>query len=185
MLSRERGYTADLARALNCLGWARLLEGDHERARDSYAQSLAMYTELGNGAIAAESLEGLACAAGPRGDAGRSASLFGAAEAAGYYNVPARGALREPYLAAARSVTRRSALGAAEPRGSMRTRPPSSHCRKARGSRAKPKLGLKPKRSLTSEAEGRRADKARKRAPTSTGRKAEAVRPADPEACAG
>ena len=104
MLSRERGYTADLARALNCLGWARLLEGDHERARDSYAQSLAMYTELGNGAIAAESLEGLACAAGPRGDAGRSASLFGAAEAAGYHNVPARGALREPYLAAARSL---------------------------------------------------------------------------------
>ena len=105
MLSRERGYTADLARALNCLGWARLLEGDYERARDSYAQSLALYTELGDRTIAAESLDGLACAAGTRGDAGRSASLFGAAEAMGYRGTPARGALREPYLAAARSLT--------------------------------------------------------------------------------
>jgi predicted ATPase/class 3 adenylate cyclase len=104
-LSRERGYTADLARALNCLGWAALLGGDQERADDSFAQSLALYSEHGNKAIAAESLEGLACAAGARGEAGRSARLFGAAEAAGYRYTPAQRALRGPYLAAARSPT--------------------------------------------------------------------------------
>ncbi len=104
-LSRERGYTADLARALNCLGWAALLGGDQERADDSFAQSLALYSEHGNKAIAAESLEGLACAAGARGEAGRSARLFGAAEAAGYRHTPAQRALRGPYLAAARSPT--------------------------------------------------------------------------------
>jgi predicted ATPase/class 3 adenylate cyclase len=104
-LSRERGRTADLARALNCLGWTALVGGDRERADDSFAQSLALYSEHGNDAIAAESLEGLACAAGAKGEAGRSARLFGAAEAAGSRHTPAQRALREPNLAAARSLT--------------------------------------------------------------------------------
>ena len=104
-LSRNRGDTANLARALNCLGWAALLQGDHERAHGWYEQSLALYTYPGDKTIAAESLQGLACAAGVRGEAEQAARLFGAAEAAGYGHTPGQRALREPYLAAARSLT--------------------------------------------------------------------------------
>ena len=104
-LSRERRYAANLARALNCLGWAALLAGDHERADDRYQQSLALYRILGDETLAAEGLEGLACAAGTRGETGRSARLFGAAEAAGYKQTPAQRALREPYVTAARSLS--------------------------------------------------------------------------------
>src|SRR5215218_7352129 len=101
VLSRNRGYGANLARALNCLGWATLLGGDHERAAHWYEQSLAMYKEPGDKMIAAESLEGLACVAGARGESRLSARLFGAVEAAGFGHAPGQRALREPYLAAA------------------------------------------------------------------------------------
>jgi predicted ATPase/class 3 adenylate cyclase len=104
-LSRDPGHEANLARALNCLGWAALLQGDHKRAKDWYEQSLALFREPANKTIAAESLEGLACVAGAGGKADLSARLFGAAEAAGYGLTPGKRALREPYLAAARSVT--------------------------------------------------------------------------------
>ena len=103
-LSRDPGHEANLARALNCLGWAALLQGDHKRAKDWYEQSLALYKEPDDKTIAAESLEGLACVAGAGGEAGLSARLFGAAEAAGYGHTPGQRALREPYLAAARSL---------------------------------------------------------------------------------
>ena len=116
-LSRELGHTANLARALNCLGWAHLLAEDQERAEGSYAQSLALYGDLRDEAIAAASLEGLACAAGAGGEAGRSARLFGAAEAAGYRRTPAQRALREPYLTAARSLIDDTAWQAAYARG--------------------------------------------------------------------
>src|SRR5215218_5412171 len=72
-LSRNRGDTANLARALSCLGWAALLGGDHERAAHWYEQSLALYKEPGDKTIAAERLEGRACAAGTRGEAGLAA----------------------------------------------------------------------------------------------------------------
>jgi predicted ATPase len=116
-LSRERGYTASLARALNCLGLSALLGGDHDRANDWYEQSLALYGELGDEKIAAESLEGLACAAGAGGEAERSARLFGAAEAAGYMQTPARRALRKPYLNSARSTTDEASWQAAYAKG--------------------------------------------------------------------
>jgi predicted ATPase/class 3 adenylate cyclase len=103
-LSRNRGYEASLARALNCLGWADLLQGNHERAVELFEQSLALYKETADKTIAAESLEGLACVMGARGEAGLSARLFGAAEAAGYGHKPGQRALREPYLVAARSL---------------------------------------------------------------------------------
>jgi predicted ATPase len=103
-LSRQRGHTAGLARALNCLGWAALLREDHARAGGRFVQSLELYEELGDSTIAAESLQGLACAAGAGGEAERSARLFGAADALGYQHTPAERALREPYLAA-RSLT--------------------------------------------------------------------------------
>jgi hypothetical protein len=68
---------------------------------------------LGDRLIASESLEGLACSAGVRGEAKRAARLFGAAEAlremVGYQQVPREGALREPYLKAAHASIEESA----------------------------------------------------------------------------
>jgi DNA-binding CsgD family transcriptional regulator len=60
--------------------------------------------------IASESLDGMACVAGAGGEAGRAATLFGAAEAqretlreaVGYQHSPREDAWRKPYLAAAR-----------------------------------------------------------------------------------
>jgi Tetratricopeptide repeat len=120
-LSRDRGYEVSLARALNCLGWAALLQGNHERAEDWYEQSLALYKEPADETIAAESLEGLACVMGARGEAGLSARLFGAAEAAGYGHKPRQRALREPYLVAARSQTDDTAWQAAYTEGRSTT----------------------------------------------------------------
>ena len=111
--SRERRYTAGLARALNCLGWASLLRGDPERASESYEQSLTLYKESGDQTIAAESLEGLACAAGARGQTTQSARLFGAAEAPGEQQTHTQRALREPYMEAARSATNKATWQAA------------------------------------------------------------------------
>ena len=50
--------------ALDNLGWAALLRGDHERAKACYEESLVLCRELGDKMIAVESLEGLACVAG-------------------------------------------------------------------------------------------------------------------------
>lgn len=112
-LCRERrgGLVAGLGEhaqtALNNLGWVALVRGDHERANTLYVESLVLSEELGDKLIAAESLEGLACAAGARGEAERSARLFGAArtlrEAVGYFHTPIERALREPYLVVVRS----------------------------------------------------------------------------------
>lgn len=63
-----------------------------------------MAENLGSRLIATESLEGLACAAGTRGEAERAVRLFGASqalrEALNYQQPPGEHALREPYLAA-------------------------------------------------------------------------------------
>jgi len=94
------------ATALNAEA-AALLRGDDEQARDLLKESLALSGELGDGLNAAESLDGLACTAAARGEAGRAARLFGAAEALreamGIPLPSAARALREPYTRAARS----------------------------------------------------------------------------------
>jgi hypothetical protein len=68
--------------------------------------------ELGNELVASESLEGLACIAGARGETERAARLFGVAEAlresVGYRQVPRELAIREPYLTAARASTEKT-----------------------------------------------------------------------------
>jgi DNA-binding CsgD family transcriptional regulator len=112
-LCRERrgGLVAGLGEhaqtALNNLGWVALVQGNHERANALHVESLALSEELGDKLIAAESIEGLACAAGTRGEAERAAKLFGAArtlqEAVGYHHTPKESALREPYRVAVRS----------------------------------------------------------------------------------
>jgi predicted ATPase/DNA-binding SARP family transcriptional activator/DNA-binding CsgD family transcriptional regulator len=98
-LMRERGHKGKLQYALDNLGWAALLQGDRERARQLYEESLRLCRELGDITIAAESLEGLACAGE---EAERAARLFGVAsslrEAVGYRQAPRERAMREPYL---------------------------------------------------------------------------------------
>ena len=110
---RGRRRKDDLEFALDNLGWAALLGGDHDRAEALHKESLVLCRELGDRYIASESLEGLACSAGARGEAGRAATLFGAAETlrelVGYQQVPRERALREPYLTAARSAIEEAA----------------------------------------------------------------------------
>jgi len=107
-LYREQGYRyARLEFPVDNLGWAALLRGDEAQAQTLHQESLVLCRELGNKRIAAESLEGLACAAGARGDTERSARLFGAADALrlalGITQLPEERALREPHLTTARS----------------------------------------------------------------------------------
>jgi predicted ATPase len=120
-LYRKRGRRGGLQSALNNLGWARLLRGDYERAETLHKQSLGVSRDLGDKLIASESLEGLACTAGAQGEAERSAILFGAAaglrETEGYQQAPRDHSLREPYLAAARSLIDEAAWSAAWKKG--------------------------------------------------------------------
>ncbi len=120
-LFRKRGRRGGLQHALDNLGWATLLQGDYERAETLHKQSLRVSQDLGDELIASESLEGLACTAGAQREAERSAILFGAAEglreAEGYQQAPRDHSLREPYLAAARSLVGETAWGAAWKKG--------------------------------------------------------------------
>jgi non-specific serine/threonine protein kinase len=107
--------------ALDNLAWAALVRGDHERARALHEETLALCRELGDKLIGSESLEGLACAAAARGEDERSARLFGTASALGYQQAPAESALREPYLADARSRLGETAWNAAWAEGQAMT----------------------------------------------------------------
>jgi tetratricopeptide (TPR) repeat protein len=120
-LYRDRGSRGGLVYALDNLAWAALVRGDHVRARALHEETLALCRELGDKLIGSESLEGLACAAAARGEAERSARLFGTAKSLGYQQAPAERALREPYLAAARSRLDEAAWEAALAEGQMMT----------------------------------------------------------------
>jgi DNA-binding CsgD family transcriptional regulator len=106
-LFRKRGLRDGLRHALDNLGWATLLRGEYDKARILHKESLALCHDLGDKMVASESLEGLACTAGAKGDAERTARLFGAAEAlrdaVGCQQIPRERDLREPYLEASRS----------------------------------------------------------------------------------
>jgi tetratricopeptide (TPR) repeat protein len=106
-LYQKRGRRGGLQYAFDNLGWAALARGDHKRAKTLHEENLVLCRELGDKLIASESMEGLACVAEVTGEAERAAKLFGAAqtqrEAVGYLHAPREHALREPYLAAARS----------------------------------------------------------------------------------
>jgi len=132
---RAQKHRSYLAYALSSLGWVALLRGDHV-PKASYKESLRLCRELGDPlpgrshhpremdgqssrtvarvedshageVVAAESFEGLACAAGTGAEAERAARLFGIAQAVregvGSRQDPKEQALREPYLASARS----------------------------------------------------------------------------------
>ncbi len=116
-LYREQGYRyARIEFPVDNLGWAAWLRGDEEKAEVLYQESLMLCRELGNKLVAAESLQGLACVAGKRGEIERSARLFGAADslfrARNISHLPAERALREPYLKAALAPSNRAAWGA-------------------------------------------------------------------------
>ncbi len=102
---------------LERLGWAALLLGDQERAKGWHEEHLRLSQELGNKLIATESLEGLACAVGTKGETERAAKLFGAAqglrEAVGYQKSLSERAVQEPYLVASRSRLEEAAWEAA------------------------------------------------------------------------
>jgi len=106
-LSRERKHRSILVNAIDNQGWATFLRGDYERAKVLYEESLVLCAELGEKVSASESLEGMACLSAAEGEAERAAKLFGAAEAlreaVAYRHTPEEDALREPYLATARS----------------------------------------------------------------------------------
>jgi non-specific serine/threonine protein kinase len=106
-LLRKQGRRDALQYALDNLGWAMLLRGEYDKANALHKESLALCHDLGDKMIASESLEGLACTAGAKGDAEWAARLFGAAEvlreAVGYQQAPRDRSLREPYLEASRS----------------------------------------------------------------------------------
>jgi DNA-binding NarL/FixJ family response regulator len=88
------------------------LQGDRERARSSYEESLVVSKELGDKMIASESLEGMACISVAQGEAQKAGRLFGAAEAlketlreaVALQHGPEEEAWRERYRATARSL---------------------------------------------------------------------------------
>ena len=77
------------------------MQGDHERARISYRESLTLCKELGDKMVALGSLDGLACISAAEGARERAARLFGAAEVLGEAvgpRTPEEDALRAPYF---------------------------------------------------------------------------------------
>ena len=79
-LFRQSRYRGHLEFALDNLGWAALLKGDHERAGILYRESLTLCKELGNTMTAAEALEGLACTFVTEGAYERAAQKYGQEE---------------------------------------------------------------------------------------------------------
>ena len=106
-VSGRGGYKGHLEFALDNLGWAALLKGDHEQAEILFRESLTLCKELGNEMTAAEAWRGWRASLVAEGAYERATSLFGSAEvlreAVGPQHTPADDALREPYLVAARS----------------------------------------------------------------------------------
>ena len=105
-LLRDRGHRGMLVRVVDNQGWVALLEGDHDRARAIFEENLVLCKDLNDRVVFSMSLEALACVAAAVGEAARAATLLGATEAlleVGYHLYSQEWALREPYLASARS----------------------------------------------------------------------------------
>jgi hypothetical protein len=102
---RALRFPTDAREALCELGWARRLEGDRERARESFAEVLQ---EIQAAASPQQlfALEGLAVALADAGEGERAARLLGSASAErdrrGLARSPRKRALVEPALASAR-----------------------------------------------------------------------------------
>ena len=79
-LARHEGDKMTESGALNYLGWTRLLSGDLEGARASFAETLLLTTATGSEWGAAYGLEGLSAVAASAGDLESAGRMFGAAE---------------------------------------------------------------------------------------------------------
>jgi predicted ATPase/class 3 adenylate cyclase len=80
-LLRELGARGDVALGLCNLGWIALLQDELGRAADLYVDSLSLSWDAGMYPLVQSALEGFACVAGARGEAERTARLWGAAQA--------------------------------------------------------------------------------------------------------
>jgi hypothetical protein len=78
---RGMGDKGDLARLVNSLGYVAQHEGDLQKARGQFHESLAMFRRLGNKRGIAESLAGLAGLEAVEGDPHQAAELLSAGEA--------------------------------------------------------------------------------------------------------
>jgi len=118
---RRRGFMGLLSRPLDNLGWAALLGGDLGRARAQFGENLTLSKALGDKRTVLMSLEGLASAAGAKGNTIRAARLFGAAEALSeairYRLVPQERAVLEPYRSSVHSQLGKAAWDGALAQG--------------------------------------------------------------------
>ena len=80
-LLRELGARVDVSIGLCNLGWIALLREDIGRAADIYKESLSLSWDTGLNPVVQSTLEGFACLAGAKGEAERTARLWGAAQA--------------------------------------------------------------------------------------------------------
>ena len=80
-LLRELGARGGVALGLCNLGWMALLQDDLGKAADLYRESLSLSWDTGMNLLVQSALEGFACVTGAKGDAERSARLWGAARA--------------------------------------------------------------------------------------------------------
>jgi predicted ATPase len=80
-LHRELGNRGSVSMGLYNLGWMALLQNDLSRAADLYRESLSLSWDIGMNPLVQSALEGFACVAGAKGEAERTARLWGAAQA--------------------------------------------------------------------------------------------------------
>jgi DNA-binding CsgD family transcriptional regulator/tetratricopeptide (TPR) repeat protein len=80
-LFRELGARREVAPSLCNLGWIALLQDDLGRASELYRESLSLSWDAGLNPVVQKVLEAIACVAGAKGEAERTAQLWGAAQA--------------------------------------------------------------------------------------------------------
>jgi tetratricopeptide (TPR) repeat protein len=80
-LGREMGLKGDMARAINCLGFAALHGNNVNKAKMHFSQSLKTYTEMKNMRGICECLAGCAGLAVAQGNIGRAIALLAATDA--------------------------------------------------------------------------------------------------------
>ena len=130
-LLRDRGHRGMLVRVVDNQGWVALLDGDHDRARAIFEENLVLCKDLNDRVVFSMSLEALACVAAAVGEAARAATLLGATEAlqeVGYHLYSQEWALREPYLASARSQLHETAWQVALAEGRAMSMEQATEC---------------------------------------------------------
>jgi non-specific serine/threonine protein kinase len=116
-LGRQTGDELGVGSALNHLGWVAIRQDDYTSAAGWFAEALSGVPRFGETWMAAYYLEGLAIAAGSRGDHEAAARLFGAAanfgQSAGFRLPPLMEAHHERAIAGIRTSLGEPAFGMA------------------------------------------------------------------------